>query len=82
MKKLFLTGIFILGMNIMMNAQTMKFPATVMFTSECCGVPTDSSILKMIQHFKNNITLKPLVGIILVHWEEKENTIWHSHLLN
>ncbi|MBK8712192.1 MAG: hypothetical protein IPL97_10030 [Niastella sp.] len=60
MKKLFLTGIFILGMNIMMNAQTMKFPATVMFTSECCGVPTDSSILKMIQHFKKQYHIKTI----------------------
>ena len=60
MKKIVLTTLILCLLVPLAKAQTMKFPATLMFTSECCGVPSDSSVLKMIRHFKKQYKIKTI----------------------
>lgn len=59
MKKLFIVLICIMYASASVRAQqTETYRVIVSFNSECCGVPSDTPLVKMIKGFKKQYKLK------------------------
>jgi hypothetical protein len=62
MQKLFFSISFMLLAAIASAQQTDTYPVIVSFNSMCCGVPSDTPLMNMIQRFKKQYKIKQVTA--------------------